>query len=268
MQKKGDAILAYHNENLLFHYTSLRNAISILSTKMLIFSSTSNVNDINESSRSVFCHCLEDEVVDNFAKELKSYKQISLTCEVYPERGILRRGFDIAPMWGHYAEGGNGVCIVLNKNNLLQAAANMPSCHFGYVSYSPEYDCSIDFESEIPIEEMEQRIRDIFFCKSDQWQHEQEFRIVARQTASVDYLDLTNCIEAIIFAKLGASIGECVSNTKGCRMLKKVCGEIPLFGYDHCSINRARTIYRETNGQIIWSSTEIVDLESGGWRVG
>lgn len=104
--------------NLLFHYTSLENAISILSTKILLFSSFDKQNDVNESSRPIFCRSLKDEVIDAFEHELKSYAQISLTCESTPQNCNLRRGFDIAPMWGHYAEGGNGVCIVLNKKFL------------------------------------------------------------------------------------------------------------------------------------------------------
>ena len=84
---------------LLYHYTSLSNAIAILSTQSLLFGQISKMNDMNESWRPIYCNLWEDDTIDICDEELSSYVQISLTCDDNQEAMDSRRGFDIATMW-------------------------------------------------------------------------------------------------------------------------------------------------------------------------
>lgn len=252
---------------LLFHYTSLNSAIAILGTQSLLFGQISKLNDMNESWRPIYCNRLEDDTIDICDKELSSYVQISLTCEDNPEEIDSRRGFDIATMWGHYSEGGNGVCIALNKARLFDAVSKLPGCYREYVHYKKEYDSSVLIETSNPEEEIRQRITEIFFCKSDQWRHEQEYRIVKKKSGTVDCIDITGCVEGIIYARLGASRSETVYSTKGHWALEKVRNDIPLFGYIPNNLDGNRVLVRDDNGKEVWSTGDIIDLESGEWEI-
>ena len=75
------------------------------------------MNDINELYRPLafYYHPRHDNRNnDDIHKKMKEdyykYQQISLTMDGN------RMGFDIPAMWGHYAQNGNGVCLVLTKS--------------------------------------------------------------------------------------------------------------------------------------------------------
>lgn len=254
---------------LLFHYTSLNSAVAILSTRSLLFGQICKLNDMNESWRPIQCTHWEDDTIELCDKELSSYVQISLTCEDNPEATNPKRGFDIATMWGHYAEGGNGVCIVLNKGRFLEAISKVPGCHHDYIHYKKDYDCAVLFETSNPEEEISRRITDIFFCKSDQWQYEQEYRIIKKSNGAVNCIDISGCIEGIIYARLGTLRDGSVYNTKGHWVLEKVCicNSIPLFGYIPRDLMGNRTLVQDEDGKAVWSTGEIIDLESGEWKI-
>lgn len=258
-----------HKGHLLYHYTSLNSAISIISTKSLLFGSLSKLNDLNESWRHIYSRCLDEHVIDECERELESYVQISLTCDDNPEVDDSRRGFDIATMWGHYAEGGNGVCIVLNKDRLIKALAQIPHCYHDYVHYKKEYDSAVLFKSSNPSEEIRRYIEDVFFCKSDEWRNEQEYRIVKKSTAGINCVNISGCIEGIIYARLGTSRTESPYNSRGHWALDKVRNGIPLFRYIPRNLNGCRSITSDDdNDKEIWSTGDIIDLESGEWRIG
>lgn len=256
-----------HKGNLLYHYTSLNNAISILSTRSLLFNQLNKLNDMNESWRPIYSSCLDNDVIEACDKELSSYTQISLTCDDNPETTEPRRGFDIATMWGHYAEKGDGICLVLNKENLLEIVSKNPNCYSGYVHYKVDYDCAVIFKSKSPKEELIQHLSELFFCKSAQWSYEQEFRIIKRQSGIVDFIDISSCIEAVIYAKLGASRDESIYNTRGHWALEKVCGDIPMYGYNPRDLSGNRTIYRDSTGEEEWSSGIIIDWDKGDCQI-
>lgn len=253
--------------NLLFHYTSLNSAIAILGTQSLLFGQLNKLNDMNESWRPIFCHYWENGEDEACKKAFESYVQISLTCEDNPSVINPRRGFDIETMWGHYADGGNGVCLALNKARVLDALSKVPNCYWGPIHYKKDYDSAVVFETTTPEEEMIRKIGDVFFCKSDQWQSEQEFRIVKKSNGSVDIVDISGCIEGIVYARIGTSREGSVYNTKGHWALEKVCNGIPLFGYIPRDLDGNRTIVRDEDGKMVWSTGQIIDLESGEWDI-
>ena len=96
----------------VFHFTKFESALRIIATQSLKFGRFENMNDIAEVKRDVYGMITADTI----SKELSNYQSISLTLDKSPSH----RGFYIDPLWGHYAQGGNGVCFVFDKDKLSQ----------------------------------------------------------------------------------------------------------------------------------------------------
>lgn len=113
----------------LYHYTTFESAEKILTSNSLKFSKLSNMNDINESYRPV---------IDSLGIEisLEWIGQISLTQDGY------RKGYAIPSLWGHYAQKGNGACLVFNKEKLLGQVDDAFE-YYDYIRYDDAYDNTI-----------------------------------------------------------------------------------------------------------------------------
>lgn len=185
------------NTEKLYHYTTFNSALNILLTESLRFSYLANMNDIYEQSKFFFyAEGANHNVSDLFYREIVRYKQISLTEDSSLENG--RTGFDIPAMWGHYADKGNGVCIVFDKKKLLRHVRR--SWLKGKVKYHREFDNNIigmDVQTKNDIANfIKNKSNEIFLCKSEDWAYEQEFRIVTKSSATA--LDVSNCIICVL----------------------------------------------------------------------
>ena len=86
----------------LFHYTKFESALRIIASESLKFGNFKNLNDIAEAYKEVF-GMADDSVI---YKVLAEYQSISLTSD-----NPSKRGYSIDPLWGYYAQKGNGVCL-------------------------------------------------------------------------------------------------------------------------------------------------------------
>lgn len=196
------------NEEHLYHFTTFEAAVKILATNELRFSKTNNANDILESNRLIFFNLKAFENKDfdseNIYNELINFRQISLTSDDFSCKPY-KYGFCINPMWGHYADSGNGVCIVLNKEKLL-AKLSKYDCYYGNIEYVDNYDNTLNINSNnnsCIIENVKDfvahNLHETFFKKTTDWQYEQEFRIVKRaNSANNGNLDIKGCIDCVI----------------------------------------------------------------------
>lgn len=185
-----------HTEKL-YHYTTFYSALNILLTQSLRFGHLANTNDIYEQYKNFFyAHGADQDIKDIFYREIAKYKQISLTEDSSRENG--RKGFDIPAMWGHYADKGNGVCIVFDKKKLLRHVRR--SWLKGKVKYHREFDNNIigmDVQTKNDIANfIKNKSNEIFLCKSEDWAYEQEFRIVTKSSATA--LDVSDCIICVL----------------------------------------------------------------------
>ena len=107
----------------LYHYTSFESAVKIIESGVMKFSPLQRMNDINEKYRQIY---LSSQIItnNNFTQVyndcvniLSKFKQISFTCDEQK-----RLGFDISAMWGHYAQRGDGVCLLFDKNLIIEEA--------------------------------------------------------------------------------------------------------------------------------------------------
>ncbi len=195
----------------LYHFTKYENAYSILQSRTLNFSKLNRMNDINESCRQIFTNNgIEPKEVEN---EISKYKQISLTHDgKFP-------GFAIPSMWGHYAEKGNGICIVFDKTKLLK---NVPDeCYKNNISYNPDYCSDIVVNKNVEAY-FNKHIHDLFFIKTVDWEHEQEYRIITKEE---DSIDVDSCVLAIIMCMTdGVEYGDSIW---GADSVKKFQTEFP-----------------------------------------
>lgn len=180
----------------LYHYTTLDNALKILLTKTLRFGKLANMNDIYEQYRQ-FGYSIDGTPDTNivFHNEIAKYRQISLTQDSKSKDGRL--GFDIPAMWGHYADKGRGVCVVLDASKLLNRLEE--TCLHGAITYNRNHDDVVIDNDIVTPEDAIQYIannkKSLFFEKSEDWSYEQEYRIVS---SSMDVLDISDCIMYVI----------------------------------------------------------------------
>ena len=171
----------------LYHYTSFESACKIIATKSLLFGKLDRMNDPMETQRAVFSNLDCEPIV--WHKIQDGFRQISFSCDGKTE------GFRISSMWGHYAECGTGVCLVLDKNALLSKCASKKMCH-GKVHYVKDYYGHIIINT---IEGIYANVRKLFFNKDKSWSPEQEYRVVSYRS-DIARLDISGCLLGVILS--------------------------------------------------------------------
>lgn len=183
----------------LYHYTTLERAISILSTNKLFMGRLASMNDINESYRPLSTYIepgkssesKDKERLKGAEKQLQRIRQTSLSVD-----GEMP-GFANPIMWGHYADRGEGICIVLDKKALIRKLKGAGGFHYGLVMYEKDFNPDITIGENPEIYFLE-HMNEIFFKKSDCWKPEQEFRIIRWADNSPAYVDISGCVIALV----------------------------------------------------------------------
>lgn len=180
----------------LYHFTSFNSAVRILATNQLKFGSFNNTNDIAEVHREVNSDIVPEEVL----KEIFKYKTLSFA------KDDSEKAFEKDPLWGYYAEKGNGVCLQFDKEKLLRCFNNLEydSKWFGNVKYDKDW-CGTSFDAErksngVTAEVYVKRMQtEFFFTKSLDWKHESEFRMVVKPQGDEDlFLDISEAVDGVI----------------------------------------------------------------------
>ncbi len=180
----------FNNTERLYHYTTFNNAINILQSHTLLFGRLKDMNDINELYRPLafFYHPRHnnrnnDDIHEKMKEDFYKYQQISLTMDGN------RVGFDIPAMWGHYAQHGNGVCLVFDKAKLityLDEEKRQRHIVYDDIKYTKDYSPEINYNTDpnnnlIVFSEEEEK--DYFFHKTEDWSYEQEFRVIIKSNS-------------------------------------------------------------------------------------
>lgn len=193
----------------LYHFTSFDTALKILDSNRLKFGKLTNMNDIHENDKVTFVDTtgnrltrFPSDILNTLYDEIYRYRQISLTID-NDETG--KTGFDLHQMWGLYANKGEGVCLVFDKNKLLQSL-NVDIYH-QCVDYkdTKELNSFVISNSQDYKEvstEIHNNVRDLFFYKRKEWEHEQEYRFIKRCPNSncEEYLSLGHTLKFIILS--------------------------------------------------------------------
>lgn len=166
-----------HTGKHVFHFTKFESALRIIASKSLKFGRFENMNDIAEAKRDVY-GMISADIIN---AELSKYQSISLTLD-----DPSHRGFKIDPLWGHYAQGGNGACLVFDIEKLSQKMKEQfgTNAIIAPIDYSSEFTNAIFTKGdsqEAVRQYIEDNLEDIFFTKSLDWKYEQELRILIKE---------------------------------------------------------------------------------------
>jgi hypothetical protein len=216
----------------LFHYTSRETALEhILPTRRLRFGRLPRTNDPREFAPVWFTiagHVGDDdelttrspfELIEEASALLRdSVHLLCFTLDQPSARGFAGRygnGPERARMWAQYAGNHTGVCLVFDKDRLIQAAVDQfksspgRSLLHSEVTYSPEGEhprmatlLQPEAEQDLRafIEGMvERQPRELFFTKDWDWASESEYRVLLRgDTREEEFLDVGDALEAVI----------------------------------------------------------------------
>lgn len=237
--------IAFQYKEKLYHYTSFESACKIISLDQLKFSELNKMNDINESYRPSYCPInANNNTIEN---EISKYRQISLTMD-----GAYM-GFNIPAMWGHYAERGNGVCLVFDKLKLLKSIDK--ESNSDPVIYTDEYNSDVIIIEDNISDFIKKHKEELFFRKTRDWSYEQEYRIIKRydsKTETLKYLPLKNSLMAIVmlYAK-GVEKRYSVFNSAEYRILNELIKDKPIVELGRI-LDETNLTYN--NGDEFWSS--------------
>ncbi len=209
----------------VFHFTKFESALRIIATQSLKFGRFENMNDIAEVKREVY-GIISADIIDS---ELSKYQSISLTLDK-----PSHRGFKIDPLWGHYAQGGNGACLVFDKDKLSQRVVEQfgEKAKIAPINYLPNFSNAIftEGDSQEAVEKyIEDNIEDIFFTKSLDWEYEQELRILIKEDRENEkYLCWDDALIAVILC-LPKVIN--YKESPEFRIMKSMLPAIPILNY-------------------------------------
>lgn len=202
----------FKNLKKLYHYTRFDTALKILAFRSLRLGRLHDMNDIHENdklsyvdSSGIAINSFSVDVVDAIDCEMAKYRQLSFTADGNP--GKLE--FDLHQMWGLYADKGQGVCLVFDKDLLCERFED------AVLHNTVSYDTSVEsfyFANSNCTQRIQRDIQEqakkLFFHKRKEWEHEQEYRVIKycsnlKREASLDYGKALKYIilnSAIVFA--------------------------------------------------------------------
>lgn len=237
----------FSNLNIyLYHYTSLESLIKIVKSGILKFGELPRLNDITESVKEFYIEGNPKLVEWNNLKLLRqrfnSIGQISLSQDgLYP-------GYALHAMWGHYANCGDGCCIVFNKSRIIEDAEIK-----GYKHRSVIYDNANDTISlphgDIVDDYLSSQCETLFFHKRLEWEHEQEYRLINLNCdhSVLNGIQISKTIEAVIFHT------NCMKRAFTCCAVQnciKEMGKTPALEYHYSSMwgDEQKNMLIDSNG--------------------
>lgn len=222
MSRKIITPKAFQSIEKLYHYTCFETALKIIASGHLRYGRLSNMNDINEAYRYVYYNRDLNISSQDVLQELSLYRQLSFSVD-----GV-NCGYNISPMWGHYAQKGRGVCLVFDRNKLENKLSEQSNVYSRTITYKSNYNGDIDIKmSDIPQSIASQK-DEIFFSKSSEWEYEQEYRIVKKfnNTNGDEFLDIKDCIIAVImYYADDVNYSNSVFDSLNYHILRKVGGD-------------------------------------------
>lgn len=233
--------MTYDDGTHLFHYTKFDSALKIIISNTLRFGKFKDMNDIAEVKRDIFAN-LPPELVE---KELDKYHSISFTKDKDSPRG-----FEINPLWGYYADKGNGVCLVFDKLKLLSCLNSQFADfkHSGEIGYKDKFSSALFPKGKslsVVSHYIKNNIESIFFTKSSEWQYEQEFRLLT-YSKKEEYLNFGESLLSVILCLPKI---EDIKKAAEYTMLKKIVGKIPIL---HYTTSFGKNILNDENGNRLY----------------
>ena len=189
-------------DGALFHYTKLESFMKIIETMTLRSSPLCKMNDLNEASIDSLAWNTDFLMMIQAQKYIKELCSIICFTKNYMTGPICEEGSNHPALWAHYAEDSNGVCIVLDKEALLEINKKQLTKLF-YKIEPVDYSIHLAPDDEI-IKKSYDDVKDfvrsnyrgLFFRKHTDWSYEREERFFVE--APEVYLNIKGAIKYII----------------------------------------------------------------------
>ena len=245
-----------------YHYTTFQTAIKILESKSLRFGKLNNMNDFHENDKLCFVDSNKNpigfdsfDVLEALQDEIYKYRQISFSVD-----SDNRKGFDLHQMWGLYADKGQGVCLVFDKDMLCKQIDD------AVLHKIVSYDTSVESfyiansnDSQSIQRNIQKQAEKLFFHKRKEWEHEQEYRFIKRCTNlnKEEYLYYGKALKYII---LNSAIEDADVNIfkKMVMDLKTHSKDVPQLLYGNALLDYSLIDINHT--EIIWNSSHGYDI--------
>lgn len=194
MNRKMVTPKAFQSIEKLYHYTSFETALKIIASGKLRYGRLMDMNDVNEAYRYVYYNKDLNISSQDVLQELSLYRQLSFSVD-----GV-NCGYNISPMWGHYAHKGRGVCLVFDRNKLENKLLEQSNVFSKTITYVPNYSGYIYIKASDIAQNIANQKDEIFFSKSSEWEYEQEYRVIKKfnDTDGDEFFDIKDCIIAVI----------------------------------------------------------------------
>ena len=189
-------------DNTLYHFTNTKSFFSILNDLTLKFSSFENLNDLNEANLRNFEFDSKYKLCrDEFKKYIDENCGIISFSQDYKKGKFIVNGVNHPALWAHYANNTDGVCIVIDKNLLIEKNKDILNKNnsfycFESVTYgfnnAPKIDCKI----ESYLDFIRKNYKSLFFTKHEDWNNECEYRLFV--TNCNVKISIEGCIKYIV----------------------------------------------------------------------
>ena len=198
----GNTELPLLDDGALFHYTKFESLLKILDTMTLRSLPLSKLNDLNEANIDSLDWNQDFMLVFKAEKYVKEQCSIISFSKNYMNGPICEEGSNHPAMWAHYAQDSKGVCIVLDKGNLLENNKKQLSTLFyklepvGYSLHNaPKY--GIEYESYTDVSDfVRKNYKELFYKKHVDWSYEDEVRFFVESPEI--YLNIKGAIKYIV----------------------------------------------------------------------
>lgn len=255
---------AFIQLNKLYHFTKFDTAISILESHSLRFGRLQNMNDIHENDKLSFTDSLgspinhfPSEVLNAIDDEMTKYRQISFTID---DDKNNKYGFDLHQMWGLYADKGQGVCLVFDKDILCRKHDEI------FIHKAISYRKNVDSfyvahpNSSMTIhDDIQKQTKKLFFHKRKEWEHEQEYRFIKRcpNQKEEEYLNYGEALKYIILNSV-IEDNACVKFKEMVEKFKKHAPTVPILVYGNGLLDYSLSDIDHT--ETIWTSSRGYDI--------
>ena len=220
------------NDKYLYHYTSLNRAFEhILHEGKLLLASLKLTNDPRESKDwnwtfrnisheiDIAIPSVEELVTVSSEINLKIKRDCKLCCFSIDDKTknlYSGRGWGHPRMWAQYADKHKGVCLVFDKDKLIETAkkefSKKGELYSEAVNYLSDEDLIYKNAFVIDLKKIDKgsidhtiselvkkQYKHLFFTKHTDWKQEVEFRILLRREGNdSEFLSIENSIAAII----------------------------------------------------------------------
>ena len=192
-------------DSSLFHYTKFDSFLKILDSMTLRSSPLCKMNDLNEADLSGIDWNSNFLLMYDAQESVRTKFSVISFTQNYEVQSVCREGANHPAMWAHYAENTGGVCIVLDKDALIENNQDRLKGLF-YKLEEVEYTCDHNPRMELLPEEysnisdvVHKNYKEIFFKKDIDWKSEGEVRFLVE--SPMFYLDIKDAVKYIVLGK-------------------------------------------------------------------